>query len=127
MGSKMVYHRIQTQHTLPEVHEALKRSLLFLGGSVIDAGNGFRVMQGANGVNFAFAAKFDSLIDIRESQPGNFDITANVSWSANGTFWLCLIAGFFLFFPWIVPILYLFIDPSSAYQQAFFQAQNSLG
>jgi len=127
MGSKMVYHRIQSQKTLPEVREAVKRSLMFLGGSVFDAGNGFRLTQGTNGVNFAFAANFDALVDIRESQPGNYDITANVTWSPNAVFWIGLVSGFFLVIPWIVPILFLFIDPTSAYQQAFFQAQNSLG
>jgi hypothetical protein len=127
MGTKMVMAQITTNRSLEEVKAAVGRSLFMLGGNVQQYGDGFRIVQGTNGVNYAFAAKFDSFINIRQVQENVFEVVGNVNWSPSSTFWACLIIGFFVFgILWIVPLLYLFIDPTNAYTQAIYTAQMSL-
>ncbi len=127
MGSKTVFFTLESDKTLDEVKSALQKSLSFLGGTLIPAGDGFQLKQGVNGVNFAFAANFDALISIRQPAPNKYEFYGNINWSPNNLFWACLIIGFFVMgILWIIPILYLFIDPTNAYQSAFFQTQNLL-
>lgn len=127
MGSKMVMTQITTKKSLAEVKEAVSRSLLVLGGTVQPYGDGFKITQGTNGVNFAFSATFDSMINIRQVREDVYEVVGNINWNPNTAFWACLVIGFFVFgILWIVPLLYLFIDPSSAYTQALYQAQMTL-
>lgn len=100
---------------------------MFLGGTMMENAAGVQVTQGTSGVSFAFAANFDAMINIRQSAQNKYEFLGTVNWSPNGLFWACLIIGFFVFgILWIVPILYLFIDPTQAYQQAFFRIQSML-
>lgn len=127
MGNKMVYYSMETDRPIEQVREALKNSLMLLGGTIYQQGDGFQVQDGVNGVNFAFAAKFDAIINVRPTAPNRYEFFGNVNWSPNGLFWACLIIGFFVFgILWLVPLLYLFIDPTSAYQAAFFRVQSLL-
>lgn len=124
MGSKIVLTQINTTRSIEEVRTAVARSLMLLGGTVMNFGENIQVTQGVNGVNFAFAAKFEALINIRQAREGIYEVVANINWGPNSVFWICLIFGFFVFGTlWIVPLLYLFIDPSTAYQQTLYQVQ----
>jgi hypothetical protein len=127
MGSKTIFYTLETDKPVEQVRESVKKSLMFLGGTVFEQGDGFQVKQGVTGVNFAFTANFDALINMRQSSPNKYEFFGTVNWSPNGLFWACLIIGFFIFgILWIVPLLYLFIDPSQAYQQALFRIQSML-
>ena len=124
MGSKTLYHQISTERGLDRVREATQRSLVLLGGSMMPRGDGFEITQGAQGVNFAFTADFSTFVNIVQSQPGRYDIMCTVSWKPNVVFWICFVVGFFVLgILWIIPLLHLFIDPTSAYQQALFRIQ----
>jgi len=127
MGSKTIFHQLESDKTLDEVKMATQKALMMMGGTVQPRGDGFQLLQATSGINYAFAAEFDSFVSIRESKPGKFEILVNANWKPNVLFWACLIIGFFIFgILWIVPILYLFIDPTSAYQQALFTINNFL-
>jgi hypothetical protein len=128
MGSKTLFYQIETQKSREEVVAATKNALVMLGGTPQNRGdNNIFVLQANNGVNFAFTADFETMVSVQENKPGRFDLLVNVNWKPNAVFWVCLIVGFFIFgILWIIPFLYLFIDPSSAYQQLFFTVQNLL-
>ncbi len=122
MGSKTVMYSLESDSSLEEVKNALKRSLIFLGGSMMDMGEGIQITQGVNEVKYAAGASLKAIITIQNPQPGKFNFFANITWSPNGVFWICLVVGFFVFgVLWIVPFFYLFIDPTPAYQQAFYR------
>lgn len=119
MGNKMVFHTFESEQSLADVKAATRRSLAMLGGTLLEHDSGFQLKQGTTGVTYAFAANFDASINLRQSAPGKYELTGTIHWSPNGLFWGCLIVGAFVFgILWIVPILYLFIDPMQAYQQA---------
>jgi len=125
MGSTTVMHSINTEASLQDIRDATKKSLLFLGGTLSEYGEGFQLKGGNNGVNFAFTADIDALVNIKENSPSKFDIIATINWKPNGAFWACLIIGFFVFgILWIIPFLYIFVDPSQAYQQMLFRIQS---
>jgi len=125
MGSKTVFYTMDSDKSVEQVRDAAKKSLLFLGGTLLEQREGFQIKQGTNGVNFAFAANFDALINVRQSAPNKYEFFATINWSPNSVFWVCLIIGFFVFgILWIIPLLYLFIDPSPAYQLALFRIQS---
>lgn len=127
MGSKTVYFILDTDKSLEQVRDATQKSLSFLGGAVFQQGDNFQVKQGVNGVNFAFAANFDAVINLRQSGSNKYELLGTINWTPNTLFWACLIIGFFIFgILWIVPILYLFVDPTQAYQQAFLRIQGML-
>lgn len=127
MGSKTVFYTMETDKPMAQVREAIKKSLAFLGGTQFEQGDSFQVKQGTIGVNFAFAANFEALINMRQSAPNKYEFFGTINWSPNALFWVCLIVGFFVLgILWIVPILYFFIDPSQVYQQALFRIQNML-
>lgn len=127
MGNKTVFYALDTDRSLPQVKEAAKKSLAFLGGTILEQGEGFEIKQGINGVKFAFAANLDALVIIRQSAPSRYEFYCTINWSPNALFWVCLIIGFFVFgILWIIPLLYLFMDPSQAYQQALFRVPSLL-
>lgn len=127
MGNKTVFYTLETDKSLPQVREAAKKSLMFLGGTLFEQGDGFQVKQGTNGVNFAFAANVEAFVNVRQSASNKYEFFGTINWSPNTLFWVCLIVGIFVFgMLWIVPLLYLFIDPSQAYQQALFRIQGML-
>ena len=125
MGTKTVFYTIESENSLVEMKAKLKQSLLFLGGTLVDYDTGFQLKQGTNGVNYAFAANFEAMISIRQPALNKYEIWCAINWSPNTLFWICLVVGVFVFgILWIVPILYLFIDPTSAYQNALFRVQS---
>ncbi len=127
MGSKTVFYTLDTDKPAEQVREALKKSFLLLGGTLLEQGDGIQIKQGTSGVSFAFAANFNAFISMRQTSPNKYEFFGTINWSPNGLFWACLIIGFFIFgILWIVPLLYLFIDPSTAYQQALFRTQSML-
>jgi hypothetical protein len=127
MASKTVFYTIETNKPIEQVRAALKNSLMLLGGMVLEQGDNFQVQQGTNGVNFAFAANFDAMINMRQTAENKYEFIGTVNWSPNTLFWICLIVGIFVFgILWIVPLLYIFIDPSQAYQQVFFRLHTML-
>jgi hypothetical protein len=128
MSTKMAFYQFESNKNLSEVKEAVRKSLSFLGGITLDQGDTLVVNQGVNGVNFAFTATFQALVGIRQTTPNKYEIMANIKWSPNALFWICLVIGFFIFgILWIIPILYLFIDPTNAYSQALYRVPNFLG
>ena len=127
MGAKTFFHHVETDRTIEEVKEATQKTLMFLGGTIQQHGDNYQLLQAKNGITGAFAADFDSMVNVRESKKGQYEILVNVSWKPNTLFWICLVVGLFVFgILWVVPAMYLFIDPSSAYQQALFNINNFL-
>ena len=127
MSSKTLYHQIRTEQPLEAVKAAVHRSFSLLGGSVLPRGDGFEIANGTQGVNFAFTAEFSAYVNIVHPEPNQYDLMCTVNWKPNALFWACLIIGIFVFgILWIIPLLFLFIDPSSAYQQALFRVQSFL-
>jgi len=127
MGSKTVFYTLETDQPIAQVRDALKRSLIFLGGMVFEQGNGYEVKKGANGVNFAFTADFVAYVELRQPATNKYEFFANINWTPSVLVWICLVVGFFVFgILWIVPLFYLFIDPSQAYQQALFRVQGMI-
>lgn len=124
MGTKTVFYTIESESSLAEMKAKLKQSLLFLGGTLVDYDTGFQIKQGTNGVNYAFAANFEAMINLRQPAPNKYEIWCTINWSPSTLFWICLVVGIFVFgILWIVPLLYLFIDPTSAYQNVLFRVQ----
>lgn len=127
MGNKTVFYQVDSDKSLEEVKVATQKALSMMGGMILDRGDGFQINQANKNINFSFTADFETFVSIRESKPGKYDILVSASWKPNALFWICLIVGFFIFgILWIVPLLYLFIDPTSAYQQALFTVNNFL-
>lgn len=127
-GKKTIFHTLETNKPLPQVKEAVKKSLILLGGSILEQGDSFQVKQGVNGVNFAFTANVEAYISVRQTAPNKYELFSSVNWTPNALFWVCLIVGFFVFgILWIIPLLYVFVDPMPAYQQSLYRVQNILG
>ena len=128
MASKTVFYTMETDKPLPQVRDALMRSLMFLGGTLVGQGDGFQVKQGVNGVGLAFTANVEAFVNVRQSAPNKYEFFGTLNWSPNGLVWACLIIGFFVFgILWIIPLLYQFVNPVQAYQQALFRVQGMLG
>jgi hypothetical protein len=126
MGSKTIFLNLDTDKSMDEVKTATQKALMMMGGTIQNRGDGFQHLQAKNGINFSFAADFDTFVSIREIKPGKYELLLNANWKPNVLFWVCLIAGFFLGLPWIINILYLFIDPTSAYQNSLYHVNNLL-
>lgn len=127
MGSKTIFYTFDSDKPIVQVKDAMRRSLSFLGGTLIEQGDGFQLTQGINGVSFAFTANFTAYINLRKSSENKYEILGNVNWSLNTLSWACLIIGIFVLgVLWIVPLLYLFINPTDAYQQALMRIPSLL-
>jgi hypothetical protein len=127
MGSKIVYYQFTTDQPIDVVMNAAKRSLMLVGGEMQAFGNNLNITQGNQGVNFAFTANLEAIVSVKEAPNDQIEVMANINWKPNGIFWACLIIGFFIFgILWIIPLLYLFLDPTSTYQQALFSIPNNL-
>lgn len=127
MGAKSLFFQFSSPHTFEEVQEAAARSFLPLGGQIMKTSNGLTITQGKEGVNFSFTADFDATLTISQTKEGQYDLFCNVHWKLNTLSIVCLIIGAFVFgILWIIPLLYLFIDPSSVYNQAMFNIPNLL-
>ena len=127
MGSKMVFYQFESDKSIEEVREAAIKAFTPLGGQISPLGNGLKIKDGKNGVQFGFAADFDATFSINESKPGKFDLNCSINWKMSTVSIICLVVGLFVFgILWIVPILFLFIDPSQVYQNALLSVNSYL-
>jgi len=127
MGSKMVFYQLETQESLEEVKMAAIKALTPLGGQIMPYGNGLQIINGKNGVQFGWTADFTSTLNINEIKPGKFDLNCEISWKMNTTTIICLVVGFFVFgILWVIPILYLFVDPTRVYQNSLMMMHSLL-
>ena len=121
MGSKTLFFQIETKKSLAEIQEAATRAFMPLGGQIMKVGTGLNIKQGKEGVQFGFAADFDATLMIRESSPEHYELMCTVNWKMNTLSIVCLVVGIFVLgVLWIIPILGMFIDPSSAYNKALY-------
>jgi len=126
-NSKNVYVGFTTDRDREEVKDATKKMLYSLGGNIRETRHGFEIEEGTRGVNFAFAANFHAIINIKEKKPGSFEIGATINYKPSMLTWVCFVIGwFFLWFIWIVPLAYFFINPTQAYQQALSHIETEL-
>ena len=127
MGSKTVFYSFDTNRSYAEVKEATQRSLMMLGGTQQDLGQVITIQQGNIGVGNAFTAEMQADVNIRQVNPTKYEILCQINWKPSSIVWICLVVGFFIFgILWIIPLLYLFVDPVSAYQQAIFRIPSLL-
>ena len=119
MASRTLYTQIETEKSLVEVKEAVKTAFRSVGGSIQESSTGMLIKQGVNGVSFAFTADVAAQINVRQVKENRFEVECLINWSMNALSWICLVVGIFIFgILWIVPLLYLFVKPDEAYQQA---------
>jgi hypothetical protein len=127
MGAKTLFFQFSSPHSFEQIQEAAFKSFLPLGGQIIKTDNGLRITQGKEGVTFGFTADFDATLTISQPKEGKYDLVCIVHWKLNTLSIVCLIVGAFVFgILWIIPLLHLFIDPSSVYNQAMFNIPNLL-
>lgn len=129
MPSKMLYQVIETVKSLDEVSTALKNNSTILGGQTVQlSNNSLRIVNGKEGVQFGFSADFDATITVNPKPENRYEIISNITWKMNTLSWICFIVGFFVFgILWVIPLLYLFIDPSKAYNNYVFMTGSNLG
>lgn len=124
MGTKVLTTQLNTDQPLAAVQEATITVLRSLGGSIQQNEIGFELTQASNGITFAFTANFKTLVNIRPLRRGGYEVECMVQWNPNGLFWFCLVVGIFVFgILWVVPLLYIFVDPTNAYQQTLYRLQ----
>lgn len=129
MPSKLLYQIIETDKTLDEVSAALKNNAMTLGVEAVQlSNNSIRIVNGKEGVQFGFAADFDATITVNQKPENRYEVLSNITWKMNTLSWICLIVGLFVFgILWVIPLLFLFIDPSKAYNNYVFMAGSNLG
>jgi hypothetical protein len=129
MGTKMLYQVFETMKPKEEVLTALEKSFMVSGGQVSRYGNStIKVINGKEGVQFGFSADFDATVTVNQKDENKFDVVCNITWKMNSLSWISLIVGIFVFgVLWIIPLLYLFIDPASAYNRFLMMAANQIG
>lgn len=127
MGSRTLYAQLVTEKPPHEIQEAIKTAFRSVGGIMQETPSGLDIKQGTNGVNFAFTADLWAHVGLRNIRENVYEIECTVQWKMNALSIICLIVGFFIFgILWIVPLLYLFVKPDDAYQQALYRVQTFL-
>lgn len=130
MGRKTLWGHVTTTSTIEEVRETTKNCFRFLGGTIEDVSKGtvkgIHIANGTQGVSFAYSAKFDTYIVVSSPKQDTYEIEVLIKWRWNWFSWLCFLFGFELLVPWIVPILFFFINPTHSYQEAIDRIQTSL-
>lgn len=127
MGAAMVGVTINSPVSQIQLIDALGASLRSLGGLVTRTASGLHVSGGSLGVNFAFTAKTEAQFDVRQVAPDRFEVTGSLQWSPAAVVWICMVVGFFIFgILWLVGLLYLFYNPTQAYQACLLGLQNSV-
>jgi hypothetical protein len=127
MGSRILYSQIVTDKSPDQIKEAIKIAFRSLGGTMLDTPTGIDIKQGTNGVSFGFAADLTASVNLRQVKENRYELECQLAWKLNGLSIACLVIGIFVFgILWIVPILYLFFNPESAYQQALNRVQTYL-
>jgi hypothetical protein len=119
MGKKVLFSQVETTKSIPEIISAAKAAFRSVGGTVDDTLNGFIITQGKDGVSFDFTADLRCTLGVKEIKPERYEIECQITWGMNALSWICLVVGlFFHLIPWIIPILYLMVNPENSYQQA---------
>jgi hypothetical protein len=127
MGSTTLYMQMNTEKSPEEINAAIRQAFSSVGGTIQTTPTGIEVKQGANGISFAFAADFNAQVDLRHVKEDKYEIQCSIQWKLNALSIICLVVGIFVLgILWIVPILYLFIKPDNAYQQALHRVQTYL-
>lgn len=127
MGSKVLFTQVHTSATIDQVVDALFQTLTSLGGIITKQNNTLLIDGGKEGVQFGFSADFDSQTIVQQMSPDSYNITMNIHWKMNTLTIICLVVGAFVFgILWIVPLLYLFIDPTNAYNNCLTLLQSKL-
>jgi len=128
MGSSNLYTQVTTSKTPEEIKEGMRTAFRSLGGAMEETPTGFAIKQGAQGVSFAFTADIKADVNLRHVSENRYEVECLVNWKMNALSWICFLIGFFIFgILWIVPILYLFVRPTEAYQQALNRVQTYVG
>lgn len=116
MGSRVLYTNLISSASVEEVVDTLSTIVTPLGGTSSIINNTLLIHDGKEGVQFGFTADFDSQIIVQQTAEDSYNIITNIRWKMNTLTIICLIVGFFVFgILWIIPLLYLFIDPSLPY------------
>ena len=124
MGSRILYTQVKTHKPVGEIKNALRRAFSSLGGKIDHSPTGIVISQGKEGVKFAVGADFSASIDVREIRETQYEIECAITWKMNFLNLMCLAVGVFFFgILWIVPLLYLFINPEPQYQQSLNRIQ----
>jgi len=124
MGSKTLFTQVASEKSIDDVKVALKQAFQSVGGLMIESPRGIEINQGVNGVSFAFAADVSAQVNIRQVNDRLYEIECTVSWKMSALSIICLIVGLFMFgILWIVPLLYLFVNPEFSYQQSLQRVQ----
>jgi hypothetical protein len=127
MGSKTLYSQVVTEKSPDEIKKAMREAFRSLGGTMQETPSGIEIKQGVNGIDFTFAADFTAQVNLRHVKENKYEIECQIQWKLNALSIICLAVGIFVFgILWIVPILYLFIKPEDAYQQALHRVQTYL-
>lgn len=127
MGSKILYTQVKTSASLEQVVDNLAQCLLPLGGAIAKSSNTVQLEGGKEGVQFGFTADFSSQAVVQQTDNNTFNITMNVQWKMSTLTIICLIVGIFVFgILWIVPLLFLFVDPSTVYNNYLLMLQSKL-
>lgn len=127
MGSKVLFTQVHTNASLEQVIDTLSQTVTPLGGIVTKLNNTLHINGGKEGVQFGFAADFDSQTIVQQTAADSYNITMNIHWKMNTLTIICLILGIFVFgILWIIPLLYLFIDPTTAYNNSLILLQSKL-
>jgi len=127
MGSRTYFSQLNTAKPIEEVMQAAKSAFRSVGGTMQETPSGLWIRQGTNGVSFAFSADMNAYVNVRQIKEDRYEVECQVRWGLNALSWVCLVVGFFIFgILWIVPLLFLFINPDNAYQQALYRIQTYL-
>lgn len=127
MGSKILYTQVRTSASLEQVVDTFAQCLIPLGGTIAKFNNTLQLDNAKEGVQFGFAADFNSQAVVQQSAENTYNITMNIQWKMSTLTIICLIVGFFVFgILWVVPLLYMFIDPSSTYNNYLLMLQSKL-
>lgn len=127
MGSKLLINQARTNKGKDAVVQAVAKSLSIVGGTQVQHPTGIQIIDGKEGVSFAFTANFTTDVTITPVSDDVYNIACNVNWKMNSLTIACLIIGVFVFgVLWIVPALHLFIDPSNVYNIALMSVQGNL-
>ena len=117
---------VKTSLSEEEVLKRLEQSFMStVGGNIIRNEKSLVIKNGVNGVSPRIGADIDAVVNVVEQDDG-YLLQCLVKKRQNATFTWCIILGLFVFFPWIVNIIYIFIDPSHAYNNALDMALMSI-
>lgn len=127
MGTKVLFTQVHTSASLEQVVNTLAQVVTPLGGTVTKLNNTLLINGGKEGVQFGFAADFDSQTIVQQTAANSYNVTTNIHWKMNTLTIICLIVGIFVFgILWVIPLLYLFIDPTTAYNNSLILLQSKL-